>query len=202
MSIDIHAKNMDLNPSAESYIEKKLGRIRRRLPNLEGGKLEVSRTASQAAGERFRAQMTIEVGGYTLRGQDSGANLFAAVDAVADVVDGQARRFKGKTRRNARGRRAANGFANLRGDADPLPEDDAASANGADDGDADGGEELGDVARVKRHGMSPMSVEDAILQMEMLGHGFFLFFNMDANEYNVAYRRRDGDYGIIEPELV
>lgn len=191
MSIDIHAKNLDLNPSAESYIEKKLGRIRRRLPNLEGGKLEVSRTASQAAGERFRAQMTIEVGGYTLRGQDSGANLFAAVDAVADVVDGQARRFKGKTRRNARGRRAANGFAN------PPPDDYAAPDNGADDGEA-----LGDVARVKRHEMSPMSVEDAILQMEMLGHGFFLFFNMDANEYNVAYRRRDGDYGIIEPELV
>ena len=112
---------------------------------------------------------------------------------MADVVDGQARRFKGKTRRNARGRRAANGFAN-------PPDDYAAPDNGADDGED--GEALGDVARVKRHEMSPMSVEDAILQMEMLGHGFFLFFNMDANEYNVAYRRRDGDYGIIEPELV
>ena len=47
-----------------------------------------------------------------------------------------------------------------------------------------------------------MSVEDAILQMEMLGHSFFLFFNTDTNEYNVAYRRNDGDYGLIEPELV
>ena len=49
--------------------------------------------------------------------------------------------------------------------------------------------------------MPPMSVEDAIFQMEMLGHTFFLFFNMDTEEYNVAYRRRDGDYGVIEPEL-
>ena len=203
MNIDIHAKNLDLNPSAEDYIHKKLGRIQRRLPKVDGGKLEVSRTASRSANERVRAQMTLEVGGYTLRGQDTGANLFAAVDAVTDVVDGQARRFKGKMRRGARGRRAAvaNGFASPRAaDADSDIAD-AIPSNGAD-ADADADDELGAVARVKRFEMSPMSVEDAILQMEMLGHGFFLFFNMDADEYNVAYRRRDGDYGIIEPELV
>ena len=198
MDIDIHAKNLDLNPSAEDYIQKKLARIRRRLPKVDGGKLEVSRTSSRSADERVRAQMTLEVGGYTLRGQDTASTLFAAVDAVADIVDGQARRFKGKMRRGARGRRAAvaDGFAAPRADAPPPP----ASANGAD-ADADD-DELGAVARVKRFEMSPMSVEDAILQMEMLGHSFFLFFNMDADEYNVAYRRRDGDYGIIEPELV
>ena len=201
MNIDIHAKNLDLNPSAEDYIHKKLGRIQRRLPTVDGGKLEVSRTASRSANERVRAQMTLEVGGYTLRGQDTGANLFAAVDAVTDVVDGQARRFKGKMRRGARGRRAAvaNGFASPRAAAADIT--DMPPSNGADT-DADEDDELGAVARVKRFEMSPMSVEDAILQMEMLGHGFFLFFNMDADEYNVAYRRRDGDYGIIEPELV
>ena len=198
MDIDIHAKNLDLNPSAEDYIQKKLARIRRRLPKVDGGKLEVSRTSSRSANERVRAQMTLEVGGYTLRGQDSASTLFAAVDAVADIVDGQARRFKGKMRRGARGRRAAvaDGFAAPRADAPPPP----ASANGADAEPDD--DELGAVARVKRFEMSPMSVEDAILQMEMLGHSFFLFFNMDEDEYNVAYRRRDGDYGIIEPELV
>ena len=200
MNIDIHAKNLDLNPSAEDYIHKKLDRIQRRLPKVDGGKLEVSRTASRSANERVRAQMTLEVGGYTLRGQDTGANLFAAVDAVTDVVDGQARRFKGKMRRGARGRRAAvaNGFASPRAAA----ADDIADAIPSNGADADADDELGAVARVKRFEMSPMSVEDAILQMEMLGHGFFLFFNMDADEYNVAYRRRDGDYGIIEPELV
>ena len=62
-------------------------------------------------------------------------------------------------------------------------------------------EDIGQVVRTKRFEMPPMSVEDAIFQMEMLGHTFFLFFNMDTEEYNVAYRRRDGDYGVIEPEL-
>ena len=62
-------------------------------------------------------------------------------------------------------------------------------------------EELGKLVRTKRFVMTPMSVEDAILQMEMLGHNFFLFFNTDSDEYNVAYRRNDGDYGLIEPQL-
>ena len=62
-------------------------------------------------------------------------------------------------------------------------------------------EETGQLVRTKRFAMEPMSVEDAILQMEMLDHSFFLFFNMDSSEYNVAYRRQDGDYGLIEPEL-
>ena len=197
VKIDIHAKNLDLNRSSEEYIHKKIGGLRRRLPRMDGAKMEVSRTTSRAADERFRAQMTLDVGGYTLRGQDTASTLFAAVDSVSDIVDGQVRRFRGKMRRGARGRRAAvaDGFAPPRADV-PQP-----AANGAD-ADADADEELGAIARTKRFEMSPMSVEDAILQMEMLGHGFFLFFNMDTDEYNVAYRRRDGDYGIIEPELV
>lgn len=200
MKIDVHAKNLDLNRTSEEYIHKKIGAIGRRLPRMERAKMEVSRTASRAADERFRAQMTLDVGKYTLRGQDTAATLFAAVDSVADIVDGQVRRFRGKMRRGSHGRRAAKGFANLRADA-PPPDD--LPTNGAEPDAADDGDEaLGAVARTKRFEMSPMSVEDAILQMEMLGHGFFLFFNMDSDEYNVAYRRQDGDYGIIEPELV
>lgn len=200
MKIDVHAKNLDLNRTSEEYIRKKIGAIGRRLPRMERAKMEVSRTTSRAADERFRAQMTLDVGKYTLRGQDTAATLFAAVDSVADIVDGQVRRFRGKMRRGSHGRRAAKGFANLRADA-PPPDD--PTANGAEPDDADDGDEaLGAVARTKRFEMSPMSVEDAILQMEMLGHGFFLFYNMDSDEYNVAYRRQDGDYGIIEPELV
>ena len=201
MKIDIHAKNLDLNRTSEAYIHKKIGAIGRRLPRMERAKMEVSRTASRAADERFRAQMTLDVGRYTLRGQDTASTLFAAVDSVADIVDGQVRRFRGKMRRGSHGRRAAKGFANLRADAPPS---DDPPTNGADlDADgADGEDALGAVARTKRFEMSPMSVEDAILQMEMLGHGFFLFYNMDSDEYNVAYRRRDGDYGVIEPELV
>lgn len=192
MDIRIQAKNIDLNPHAEQYIQKKFDRLHRHLPNLDDAKMEVSRTQARATRDRVEAQMTLNIAGYTLRGQDRGVNLFAAVDAVADVVDRQIRRFKGKVYHTSQARKSGRGFRDI------PPE---AIVEALDAAEEESLEEIGRVVRTKRFSMPPMSVEDAILQMEMLGHSFFLFFNMDSGEYNVAYRRRDGDYGVIEPEL-
>ena len=193
MDIKIQAKNIDLNPHAEQYIQKKFDRLRRHLPNLDDAKMEVSRTQARSTRDRVQAQMTLNIAGYTLRGQDRGVNLFAAVDAVTDVVDRQIRRFKGKVYHSSQARKSGRGFRDIPPEAiielpDEVEEQEAL-------------EDIGQVVRTKRFEMPPMSVEDAIFQMEMLGHTFFLFFNMDTEEYNVAYRRRDGDYGVIEPEL-
>ena len=192
MDIQIQAKNIDLNPNAEQYIQKKFDRLRRHLPNLDDAKMEVSMTQARATRDRVQAQMTLNISGYTLRGQDRGVNLFAAVDGVTDVVDRQIRRFKGKVYHSSQARKSRTGFRD-------IPPEAVIEMPDADEEEAI--EEIGQVVRTKRHSMPPMSVEDAILQMEMLGHSFFLFFNMDTDEYNVAYRRRDGDYGVIEPEL-
>ncbi len=192
MDIRIQAKNIDLNPHAEQYIQKKFERLRRHLPNLDDAKMEVSMTQARATRDRVQAQMTLNIAGYTLRGQDRGVNLFAAVDAVTDVVDRQIRRFKGKVYHSSQARKSGRGIRDIPPEA-IIEIPDAAEEEVL--------EEIGQVVRTKRHSMPPMSVEDAILQMEMLGHSFFLFFNMDSDEYNVAYRRRDGDYGVIEPEL-
>jgi putative sigma-54 modulation protein len=193
VDIRIQAKNIDLNPHAEQYIQKKFDRLQRHLPNLDDAKMEVSRTQARSTRDRIQAQMTLNIAGYTLRGQDRGVNLFAAVDAVTDIVDRQIRRFKGKVYHSSQAKKSRSGFRDIPPEAiiempDEVEEQEAL-------------EEIGQVVRTKRHSMPPMSVEDAILQMEMLGHSFFLFFNMDTSEYNVAYRRRDGDYGVIEPEL-
>ncbi len=96
MDIKINARNLDLNPNAEDYVQKKFNRVLRHLPNMDDAVLEVSRRSSRSAGERVHAQMTIKIGGYTLRGQDSGVNLFAAVDAATDIVDRQIRPLQGK----------------------------------------------------------------------------------------------------------
>lgn len=193
MDIQIYARNLDLNPNAEDYVQKKFNRVQRHLPNMDDAKIEVSRRSSRSTGERVHAQMTLRIGGYTLRGQESGDNLFAAVDAVTDIVDRQIRRFKGKVYRSQKGRRDRAAMRDIPLDAIiEMPESAEEEAL----------EDIGEVVRTKRFAMTPMSVEDAILQMEMLGHNFFLFFNTDTSEYNVAYRRNDGDYGLIEPELV
>ncbi len=193
VEIRIQSRNMDLNPRAENYIQRKFDRIERHLRNIDDAKIEVSRNASRPSRERVQAQVTLNVGGYTLRGQDSGVNLFAAVDAVTDVIDTQARRFKGKVYRSAQAKKARRGFRE-------VPLEAIVDTNVPDEEDVL--EEIGEVVRTKRFAMTPMSVEDAILQMEMLGHSFFLFFNIDSNGYNVVYRRSEGDYGLIEPELV
>lgn len=192
MDIQIQAKNIDLNPNAEEYIQKKFNRLQRHLPNLDDAKMEVSMTQARATRDRVEAQMTLNIAGYTLRGQDRGVNLFAAVDAVTDVVDRQIRRFKGKVYHSSQAKKSRTAFRD-------IPPEAIIEMPDADEEEAI--EDIGQVVRTKRHSMPPMSVEDAIMQMEMLGHSFFLFFNMDTDEYNVAYRRRDGDYGVIEPEL-
>jgi putative sigma-54 modulation protein len=193
MEIKIQAKNIDLNPNAEQYIQKKFSRLERHLPNLDDAKMEVSMTQARATRDRVEAQMTLNISGYTLRGQDRGVNLFAAVDGVADVVDRQIRRFKGKVYHSSQARKSGRGFRDVPPEAIiEMPED-------VEEEEAIA--EMGQVVRTKRFAMQPMSVEDAILQMEMLGHSFFLFFNMDTGDYSVAYRRHDGDYGMIEPEL-
>ena len=135
----------------------------------------------------MNAQMTLSVGGDTLRGQDAGANVFAAVDGVTDIIDRQIRRFKTKVYRSGQARKGVKEQPAINTSVDLAGEEAM--------------EEMGQLLRTKWFAMEPMSVEDAMLQMEMLDHSFFLFFNMDSSGYNVAYRRQDGDYGLIEPEL-
>lgn len=187
MDIRIYSKNLDLNADAESYIHKKFDRLKRHMNQISDAKLEISRMSTRSQGEQVNAQMTLSIGGYTLRGQDTGSNVFAAVDAVTDIVDRQIRRFKGKVYRSEKARKSVKDQPETEFPVD-LEGEDAL-------------EDMGQLVRTKRFAMKPMSVEDAILQMEMLGHNFFLFFNTDSDEYNVAYRRNDGDYGLIEPQL-
>ena len=96
MDITIHAKNIDLNPRAEDYIQRKFRSIQRRVRNITDAKIEVQRTNARSSNDRIQAQMTLRVAGYTLRGQDSGANLFAAVDSVSNAVDRQGAEVQGE----------------------------------------------------------------------------------------------------------
>ena len=192
----ILARNMNLSERSEDYIEKKMARLDRHLRERADAKLELSRTASRSNTERFVAQMTISASGATLRGQESGLTLFAAVDAVADVMDRQIRRYKGRAYRTPQARRSARTQA-MREDAGVLLEElDAAIEDEVEEAI----EEMGSLVRVKRFDMKPMAVEDAIMEMELLDHDFFLFQNTETNKYSVVYRRADGDYGMIEPD--
>ena len=196
MEMQILVRNMRLSGHSEDYIQKKMARLERHLRERADARLELSRTSARSETDRFVAQMTINASGTTLRGQENGLTLFAAVDAVADVMDKQIRRYKGRAYRTSQARRSARSQA-IREDVGALMEEIAAD----DEAQNEPIEELGKVVRVKRFAMKPMVIEDAIMEMELLDHDFFLFHNAETERHSVVYRRADGDYGIIEPDV-
>jgi len=126
------------------------------------------------------AQITLDIDGTLLRGEERGDGLFAVVDKVVAVVDRQIERYKGKHYNKGRGGSFVRGTSSETVEETSLVER---------------------VVKVKRFPIQMMSVSEAIVQMELLGHDFFLFHNAETQELNLLYRRRDGDYSIIEPEL-
>ena len=179
MQLMIQGKNIEVTDRLEEYIEKKVGKLDRYLPTITEGRMELSVEGAKSAKDRQVAQLTLRSKGTLLRAEERTADMFTSIDAVVDKMYRQIVRYKGK--RYGRGRGP--------GEAPPV--------------------ELGEfeeevaprIVRTKRFEVSPMGAEEAVEQMELLGHDFFVFFNIDTNEINVIYRRKDGDYGLIEPEL-
>ena len=180
MELQITGKNVELTPEVRQYIERKLGRLNRHLPNITESKVEIFGEKTRSPQQRFVVQMTIDSRGTLLRSEERGEDLFSAVDRVAAIMNRQVEHYKGKLYDKGRGNSLAR--SEFQEETEEIPP----SAK---------------VVKVKRFTVKPMSVAEAINQMELLGHDFFLFFSADSEQLNVVYRGNDGDYGLIEPEL-
>ena len=183
MQLSITGKNLDLTDSLRDYVEKKIGRMDRYLPNILDARVELSVKNTRAAKDGQIAQVTLHTKQATLRAEEATGDMFASIDAVMEKIQRQVDRFKGK--------RWAKRVAS---------EDTAAFAMPSTS-EEEAGEEPSRISRVKQFQMVPMDEEEAIDQMELLGHAFFVFFNVNLNQINVVYRRFSGDYGLIQPEL-
>jgi len=180
MELQITGKNIELLPTVRRYIERKLGKLSRHLPNIIGAKVEISEEKTKSPQQRFVAQVTIDSSGTLLRGEERGEDLFMAIDKAVAIMERQVERYKGKLSHKGRsGSLARGGFSEEVTEAQ-FPKK---------------------VVKVKQFAIKPMSVAEAVDQMELLGHSFFLFFNADTEALNLLYRRKDGNYGLIEPEL-
>jgi putative sigma-54 modulation protein len=146
---------------------------------------------------RYVVQLTVNCDGTYLRAEERGSRLLSVVDAAADVLSRQARRYKEKVYhrdKHVKARQAA-----LVGKtAEPVEVEEEEQRQQGQEVEI----VLGRVVRVKRFPVKPMTEEEAIEQMELLHHDFFLFFDADANTYALLYRRREGDYGMIIPEAL
>ena len=178
MELVIKGKNMEVEPQVRGYVERKIGKLDRHLPGVTEAEVVLAMQSTKSPKDRYVVQVTLSSKGTLLRGEERAADLYAAIDSVSNVLDRQIAHYKGKLYHKGRGTSAVRG--------------------GLIGGEA---EQPRRVVKVKRFMVKPMSPEEAAEQMELLGHDFFLFFNPDSDIYNVIYRREDGDYGLIEPEL-
>jgi putative sigma-54 modulation protein len=176
----VKGKNLDVPDAVRQYAERKMRRLERLLDDRTDAILEISVEHHKSADDSRIAEVTLVIDGQTLRGRADAITYEAAIDDVVDKVERRAVDHREKPRVRARG-----------------PEEKEILSRIAD-GTADGGRERR-VVKSKRFAIQPMFEEDAIAEMESLGHAFFVFVNAESERVNVLYRRRDGDFGLIEP---
>ncbi len=191
MDVQIKAHNIRLSDDLRAYIEKRVGKLDRVNERITEAKFEIRQEKTHNPTQRFVAQFTIVTRRAILRAEEKNIDANAAVDIVTDKMARQIKRFH--ERKIHRSRREATNLGVLAADQSPelLPapiDDDDAMPEGV-------------VVRTKRFPVMPMDTAEAVEQIELLGHDFFVYHNHETNQINVLYRRRDGQYGLLEPEL-
>ena len=190
MDVQIKAHNFKLTDEIREYVDRRVAKLDRVSENVTDAKFEIREEPHHHPSQKYIAQFTIVTKRAVLRAEDKNADVNAAIDIVTDRMARQIRRFH--DRKVFRNRRDATSLGVLA--VDQL-EDETAT------GPVDDDDVATEVVRTKRFPVLPMDTEEAIEQMELLGHDFYVFFNADSSQMNVLYRRRNGDLGVLEPEL-
>jgi len=183
MDLTIKGKNVEVTDRLRDYVHKKIGKLDRYLPSITEAWVELSTEETKAAGDRQVCQVTLRSNGTILRAEERSDDMFYSIDVVLDKMYRQIARYKGKRKNRWRGAGAP---------VEPLP---------IDFEEEEIEEDLAPIVRVKSFPMTPMHPEEAVEQMELLGHDFFVFYNAEEGQLNVLYRRKGGDYGLLQPEL-
>lgn len=182
--IDIFTKNIKMTERLEEYVNKKVTKLYRYLNDIDETRVDLSYLKSaRNASDRQVAQITIRGKGFILRTEERADDIFAAIDELVEKMQRQIARLKGKRQRG-------------RGDGTPLSE------LAAELPEYEEKEDVPEITRRKTFSLIPMDELEAIEQMNLLGHeDFFIFYNVNSNSINVLYKRRNGSFGLIEPEL-
>ncbi len=181
MQLIIQGKNIEMTDRLHEYVEKKVSRLSRYLPTITEARVELATESARSMEHRQVAQLTLRIKGKILRAEERTDDIFASIDAMLNKMHRQIARYKGKSRDK------------LRGGEESLPDEFY---------EEEEEEEVPPrIVRIKRFDTAAMDEEEAVEQMELLGHDFFVFYNINDQEVNVLYRRRDGNYGLIQPVL-
>lgn len=188
MQVNVKGRNLEITPALRQYAEKRTSKLARLLETGRGQEPVVD-VVLRLEGELRVAEATVQLGGLIVRGEARTTDMYGSIDAATDKLLRQVKTFKGR----------------LQARWEETPKTAVVARRLAGEGDQEGNKELAQedqvprVVRTKRFAFKPMTVDEAVLQMELLGHDFFVFSNAETQEVNVVYRRKDGNYGLIEP---
>jgi putative sigma-54 modulation protein len=198
MHVTVTGRNIDLTPALKEYLLDKLHRAQKHFDHpLEV--LALLRVAKNPSiPNSHTAEVTLKVNGTTIRGEESTENMYASIDLVADKIERQLRKYKTRYWTHQDKKLVAKGAAVL--------DDSELSAGTEDDSDIAVNRALTTdeirpkIVRSKKFPLKPMSAPEAAAHMDLLGHDFFMFINSETGNVNTVYHRRDGNYGLIEPD--
>lgn len=175
MKFNIRGKNVDVTPAIKGYIEEKIGRLDKYLESPSDVSASI---VVKVRGKEQIIEVTIPVNKIILRGEESHDDLYAAIDLVSDKIERQIRKNKTKLKK----RKEKNNFIDFNYEFEVNKDE----------------EKDEKIVKRKAIEMKPMNEEEALLQMDLLGHEFFVFRNTDSECVSILYKRKDGNYGIID----
>jgi putative sigma-54 modulation protein len=180
MRLQVKGRNVEVTESIRNYAEAKLGKLDRLVADPTRVELELAVEKNRSIAANHVAEATVWTKGPVLRARESSADMKASIDQLVDKLERQVKRYREKRRGGPRRQARGNGGVV----APPVTTSE--------------GEPM--IVKTKQFAVKPMSPEEAVLQLELVGHDFFVFRNSESDEVNVVYRRRDGGYGLIEPQ--
>ena len=192
MDLHIQGRNIEITRTMKEHVANKLSSLDRHLPAITRADVEMASESTRSQKDRVVVQVSLNVGGDLLRAQRRAASARAAVNATVEALDRQVNRWKSQTYRSER-------LSRLAPDADSFRDSLAVAEAPHEDEDAEMVADTGDLVRIKRFDMEPMTVENAALQMQNLDHSFYMFLDSETDRYSVLYRRADNNYGLIQP---
>jgi putative sigma-54 modulation protein len=182
--LNIYTRNLELTERLRTYVERKVTRFERYLPNLDNIRIDLSESNARDINRRMVAQITIYVPKAILRAEERASDIFAAIDTVMDKMYRRVERYKG--RRQIRRGPSMTDISESEQEEEPIETiEDLA--------------EVPQIVRVKEFEVSSITPDDAVEQMELLGHHFFLFLDATDGRLSLIYRREDGNYGVLKP---
>ena len=177
MRIMVRGKNIEVTDALRDYVTKRLGKLEKYF------ELDDAQVTLFVERENHVVEVTIPINGMILRGEEETGDMYSSIDLVVDKLEKQLEKYKTKLLDRRPKNQPVPGKA--------LPAELTGSTAETEEGPQ--------IVRTKRFTVKPMAVDEAVMQMNLLGHSFFVFTNAETEDVNVVYRRKDGNYGLIDP---